>query len=110
MSKKKNNDIQIQNPDISSNALVINLDFFSSKNIDTVFNRTKRTVNRSKYESSKPPNNKNRYFIRKNSNIAISGVDISTLLVLKLIRKPLILIFMKSLIKIIIINQIKKRK
>ena len=110
MSKKKNNDIQIQNPDISSNALVMNLDFFSSKNIGTVFNKTKRMVNKSKYESSKPPNNKNRYFIRKNSNIAISGVDISTLLVLKLIRKPLILIFMKSLIKIIIINQIKKRK
>lgn len=110
MSKKKNNDIQIQNPDISSNALVMNLDFFSSKNIGTVFNKTKRMVNKSKYESSKPPNNKNKYFIRKNSNIAISGVDISTLLVLKLIRKPLILIFMKSLIKIIIINQIKKRK
>ena len=110
MSKKKNKDIQIQNPDISSNALVMNLDFFSSKNIGTVFNKTKRMVNKSKYESSKPPNNKNKYFIRKNSNIAISGVDISTLLVLKLIRKPLILIFMKSLIKIIIINQIKKRK
>ncbi len=100
MSKKKNKDIQIQNPDISSNNLVMNLDFFSSKNIGTVFNKTKRTVNKSKYESSNPPNNKNRYFMRKNSNIAISGVDISTLLVLKLIRKPLILIFKKSFIKL----------
>lgn len=38
--------------------------------------------------------------IRKNSNIAINGVDINTLLVLKLIRKPLILIFKKSFIKL----------
>jgi len=100
MSKKKNKDIQIQNPDISYKALVMNLDFFSSKNIGTVFNKTKKEVNKSKYESSNPPNNKNRYFIRKNSNIAINGVDINTLLVLKLIRKPLILIFKKSFIKL----------
>ena len=42
MSKKKNKDIQIQNPDITSKDLVMNLDFFSSKNIGTVFNKTKK--------------------------------------------------------------------
>ncbi len=65
MSKKKNKDIQIQNPDITSKALVMNLDFFSSKNIGTVFNKTKKEVNKSKYESSNPPNNKNRYHKEK---------------------------------------------
>jgi hypothetical protein len=78
----------------------MNLDFFSSKNIGSVFNKTKRAVNKSKWESSNPPNNKNKYFIRKNSNIAMSGVVLNTLLVLKLIRKPLILIFKKSFIKL----------
>lgn len=99
MSKKKNKDIQIQNPDITSKDLVMNLDFFSSKNIGTVFNKTKKRLIKA---------NMNHLIrrtirtgtIRKNSNIAINGVDINTLLVLKLIKKPLILIFKKSFIKL----------
>lgn len=104
MSKKKNNDSQIQIPDISSRRRVMNLDFLSSKSIGTVFNITNNRVSKSMYTSSKPPNNRNRYFIRKNSNIAISGVENNTLLVLKLIRKPLFIFFIKSFIKITVNN------
>ena len=104
MSKKKNKDSQIQIPDISSRRRVMNLDFLSSKSIGTVFNITNNRVSKSMYTSSKPPNNRNRYFIRKNSNIAISGVENNTLLVLKLIRKPLFIFFIKSFIKITVNN------
>lgn len=100
MSKKKNKDIQIQNPDITSKALVMNLDFFSSKNIGTVFNKTKKKRLIKANMNHLIRRTIRTGTIRKNSNIAINGVDINTLLVLKLIRKPLILIFKKSFIKL----------
>ena len=52
-------------------------------------------VNKIRYESSKPPNNKNKYFITKNTKISIKGDERITLRVLKLIRKTSIIILYK---------------
>ena len=96
-SNRINREAQIHMQHISSRALVNGLDFFSSKSIGTMCKNAKRTIKMPMQISFIPPNNRNRYFKRKNSYNIRNGVMKITLLVLKLIDTPN---------KLMIINQI----
>ena len=63
---KNMTDAHIQIPSSVDNNLVKLFDFLASKNIGMQCNNPSNIVMTIKYELFKPPNNKNRYFSKKN--------------------------------------------